>query len=212
MTKSFCAVVFGLLALTACQTAERQRFVLTEDSVFNSPPPKEEEPQDTTQSSYYAGSKQLRYEREIRIFPGGVVKAHGREAGWFKDGSPEYERFFDLEKPTGIWKTWFRDGAPRSEVNCDPTEQGTTSWWFANGQLSSRGPALAGQKHGAWTHYFENGVKSSEGSYKRGQRNGDWTFWNEAGQITASGRYENGVRVGSWELRSETGAPVIRGE
>ena len=201
------------LSLVACRNAERRIFVLTDQTVFPpAPSPEEQAPKESIQESYFPGTDQLRYTRELLILPGGEIVIHGREAAWFRNGQQEYERFFDHGDATGLWKNWFSDGSPHSEIWCDPKGTGTTTWWYPNGQISSRGPAVAGLKHGAWTHFYEDGTKSSEGAYRRGKRNGYWTFWNELGQATASGRYENGIRVGTWELRRGDGGSVSRGE
>ena len=206
-------LAFLLMAFTAaCRSEAPARFippVKTSDSA--SPLPDPNQPRASVERQYLSETEQLLYEREVLILPGGKVVADGRHSAWFPDGIQEFERFYKYGEPTGVWKAWYRDGTPRSEVFCGMRGEGMSSWWYENGELSSRGPSIRGFKQGAWAHWNENGTKAAEGAYREGRRQGPWRLWDEDGEPAASGSYEDGVRVGRWRLWTESGESIERG-
>jgi len=185
---------------------------MPESGALDAPPkPDPNQPRASVQREYFNDGVQLKLERHVLVIPGGGIVPNGREAAWYSDGVQEYERFFENDQPAGVWKAWYRTGAPRSEVQVGSTGTGTTTWWYENGVISSKGQTVGGLKQGPWVHRYENGQRSAEGEYSRGKRQGAWQLWEESGKPKASGKYENGVRVGRWELWTESGESVSRG-
>ena len=153
---------------------------MPEKNAIDAPPrPDPNQPRASVQRDYFNDGEQLKLERHVLILPGGGVVANGREAAWYADGVQEYERFYENDQPTGVWKAWYQTGAPRSVVHVGATGTGTTTWWFENGLISSEGGTVGGLKQGPWVHRYENGQKSAEGDYSRGKRQGAWRLWEE---------------------------------
>ncbi len=135
---------------------------------------------------------------ELLVFPDGLRLKNGRDRAWFADGTPRYERSFDLGEPTGLWRSWHRNGNLEFEHAFDPDAPTPMSWWHAGGQLSSEGQARMGLRLGPWISWHENGSRSSAGSYRSGVRHGAWSFWYEDGSLAEQGEYRDGLRTGEW--------------
>ena len=62
----------------------------------------------------------------------------------------------------------------------------------AEGKVSSEGPYVADQKHGAWTE------RAWKGIYVEGKKHGRWVRRDDDGQIVERGSYVEDQRVGTW--------------
>ena len=155
-------------------------------------------------SFYDRDTNRPRLETSYRVFPGGRKLRHGPERAWYADGSLQWEREYADGEPAGRWRAWFPDGTPESETFPDPRpgaygdEPRTASWWYPNGQLSSRGPTVRGAREGLWTSWYEDGTRRSEGRWVGGRKEGEWTLWHPDGRVAARGAYRADVRVGDW--------------
>lgn len=60
---------------------------------------------------------------------------------------------------------------------------GTSTWYYRNGQIQETGERVDDQKEGKWTEYFENGQLKAKGTYTAGKKNDDWTYWSKTGEL-----------------------------
>jgi len=137
----------------------------------------------------------------------------GREDGtwtyWHENGRVQAERTWELGEPCGVWRTWHPNGRLASEIPM-VDELASAKWWYANGVVSSYGPARRGVREGEWIETWRSGAIRAFGPYVGGERNGTWTFLHEDGSLRMRGRYLNNARTGSWE-RWEPGERFVVG-
>lgn len=60
-------------------------------------------------------------------------------------------------------------------------KHGPFTYYFANGNVSSKGECVKDKNEGLWTIWYENGQKESEGFYKTGFLDGSWKYWYDNG-------------------------------
>lgn len=65
-------------------------------------------------------------------------------------------------------------------------KHGDWTWWFASGQVQSRGRFEADSPVGKWVYWHENGQKHSEGEYIAGAQTGKWRWWQADGLMAGS--------------------------
>ena len=141
----------------------------------------------------------LRSDLTVLILRDGSTVKHGRELVLFKDGQKQLERHWDLDRPTGEWRTWYANGQLRSFSVLGTEDARPMQWWHENGQLSTEGMARDGIREGLWTSWHPNGVKASEGRFRQSLRHGPWTTWHPDGSLHERGEYRDGLRIGAWE-------------
>lgn len=175
------------------------------------PAPSAGEPVAKTLQDVHPGSDVVRSSRRVLVHPDGRSERHGEESEWYADGTPRSRRWFEHDRPTGLWSRWYEDGSLRSEIDFgDGVAPALMRFWHPNGTLASEGLGIGGLREGLWTHWNEAGVPSSEGTYLASLRDGPWTFWHASGPKRAEGRYSKGQRVGEWRLWDEQGTLVVR--
>lgn len=98
---------------------------------------------------------------------------HGKALAWYRDGKPEYERFYNNGKATGTWKAYYPSGQIRSITPYDDghNQHGEVLAYYENGQklrseLFSHGKYKDGT---SFHHWHENGNKGTETKYLDGQ-------------------------------------------
>jgi antitoxin component YwqK of YwqJK toxin-antitoxin module len=184
-------------------------------NVYPSPPPgwrtgeTKRAPVSERRRTYYDNAAtRMRTETQVLILEKGRFEKHGRETEFFEDGTIASQHEFEHGEPTGTWKSWYPSGAKRSECSfTEPPTETEMFWWYENGSLETRGPAINGLRAGVWTHWYPSGAKESEGRYVFGRRDGIWTSWNEDGSVRTEIEYRAGVRVKSLENPSPSSQP-----
>jgi len=83
-------------------------------------------------------------------------------------------------------------------LELEKIENGKWTLWHENGQKSSEGEYINGEKNGKWTIWHQNGQKSVEGEYINGKQNGKWIRWYSNGQKEYEGEYLNEEKNGNW--------------
>lgn len=127
-----------------------------------------------------------------------------------------------------LWKDYYLSGAKQMEaVSLKENEEffdGTTTWYFENGNvmqtvnyqnnlkvgerknyhesgsLKSQYSYINDNIEGAWVGYHENAKLSESGTYKSGLRNGEWKEYHKNGKLKGEGSYSDGKKVGIWKM------------
>jgi antitoxin component YwqK of YwqJK toxin-antitoxin module len=76
-------------------------------------------------------------------------------------------------------------------------ESDATVAYHSNGSRKSSIVYLEGVKQGSSSQWYASGQLECEGSYSDGLRSGEWRFWNEQGELDLerSGTYADGHKV-----------------
>ncbi len=68
--------------------------------------------------------------------------------------------------------------------------------YYANGQMSSKGLVVDGDREGEWKWYYRDGSLSSEGAYSEGERSGKWKWYFKNGKVSSEREYDRGMQTG----------------
>ncbi len=128
----------------------------------------------------------------------GIKRAEARNACKFNlNKAKEFFEAGDFEALHRIVvgnQDWLR----RKGIISEPLS-GTGKTWHPNGQLSSHGTFVDGNRHGVFECFHSNGQLSSHGTYVDGKVHGVWEWFHENGHPWMRGAYESGKRQGVWE-------------
>lgn len=197
MRRASPVVVLLVLAIAPSQGACRDPYVMASRTLAG--PLEEAAPLYERKTSWFDAERtRPRAEWGQLTLPGGRVLKHGVERRYYADGSLRIEREYDEGEPTGHWRQWYEGGQLRQDATYATGEPTETSWWHANGQLSSRGLEEDGVRIGPWKSWHANGQLASEGEYAGGLREGFWRFLAPSGELIEEGRYRGGERDGPW--------------
>jgi len=74
------------------------------------------------------------------------------------------------------------------------------------------GRIIADKQEGTWTYWHANGAKQAEGGFAADRQNGAWTWWYPDGTTEQQGAYASGgLRVGAWRFCYADGKPRAAG-
>lgn len=94
----------------------------------------------------------------------------------------------------------------RYQTTAKKVREGEFSFWYANGQLSSKGSYRGNVRSGAWVFYHQNGKIAEQREYdKRGNKMGRWEGWYANGNKDYEGSFKRGREDGVWRWYFETG-------
>ena len=124
----------------------------------------------------------------------GLALPHGRETGFWADGSTRYERLWSSGRYDGEYKAWYPGGRMEVEGRFEADQQtGTWRWWYESGGIKTVDSFDGGVLNGTSIRYYENGTKAFERPYKDGQLQGTAYAWDEEGQLLGSMTFEQGT-------------------
>ena len=118
----------------------------------------------------------------------------GEWKGYYTGHKTKFSGSYDSEgRETGVWTTYYENGQKSSSgLFVSGNREGNWQWWYDNGQLKDEGKFDKGRETGIWTSYYNNGAKSGEGEFKEGKREGHWTWWRENGEVWRETDYISG--------------------
>lgn len=158
--------------------------------------PPAREPLDERRTSYFDHERQrVRRQWHVSIRNDNSTVLHGTDVQYFPDGKLEYERAYELDRPTGRWRWFWPNGGPRMEAEFGTSEPRPMRWWHENGQLSSEGLARDGLKEGEWTFWHDNGAVQSTGHFRGSLREGPWSFFAADGSLLERAEFRGDVRI-----------------
>ncbi|WP_310992976.1 toxin-antitoxin system YwqK family antitoxin [Aequorivita marina] len=135
----------------------------------------------------------------------------GTWKSYFKENKQlKYVKHFDDKgNATGEWKTYYETGELyliENYLNNRP--HGKQVEYFKNGNISSVGKNLDGQKEGLWNYYYEDGTLRSERAFKNGVANGKYIDYFKNGKVYTIGNKENFKKVGVWKTFNKEGGLI----
>jgi antitoxin component YwqK of YwqJK toxin-antitoxin module/Tfp pilus assembly protein PilF len=86
---------------------------------------------------------------------------------------------------------------------------GEWKYYFPNGNLKAKGNFILGRKEGTWYHFTINGDTSSVESFLNGNIHGNTKSFNEFGQLHSVGTYINGDKTGTTTFYTQKGEVAI---
>ena len=111
----------------------------------------------------------------------------------YEDGLPQLVQMYKSEDKNVLLKEihYYPGQKKKMEGSFkNDLRDGTWSYWYANGNLWSRGEYVAGLEKGIKTVWHENGQKYYEGYSDNGDRSGIWKFWDENGNLSKEINYD----------------------
>jgi antitoxin component YwqK of YwqJK toxin-antitoxin module len=83
---------------------------------------------------------------------------------------------------------------------------GSSSSWFLNGKLKSKGTYRQGRREGKWKFFYEtDGSLLSRGAYLSGEKEDLWEELWPNGEKRSWGEYSKGKKTGAWITQDSTG-------
>ena len=116
-------------------------------------------------------------------------RLHGPVKAWFENGAPWLEGAYDLDLPSGKWRTWSRSGNLSWSANYAKAAKDTM------GAKGTKGSKWV--KDGVWEEWFPDGGRKSKTGYARGKADGGYQEWYPGGGTRLQGRFRAGRREGA---------------
>lgn len=185
-------------------------------------------PYDTVFSTYRDGSPKLVF--TVVDGKGGTVTRLG-EKMYYENGNLMYDKHFNNNKPSGIWKFYYENGQLHAEGCFDKNDSTGSDWKFFkdNGEdffvdeydsmavldvTSDHRPlSIAYYKDDTEMRFQfnENYTINTRGIVKNGLKEGRWEFFYANGQKMLEANYSKGVENGAYNSYRDNGAPYFRG-
>ncbi len=128
----------------------------------------------------------------------GIKRAEAHEAceGNLKKAKEFFEAgdFEALHRIVVGNQDWLR----RKGIISEPLS-GTGKTWHPNGQLSSHGTFVDGNRHGVFEWFHDNGQLRSHCTYVNGISHGVFETFHSNGKLNSRGTFEHGLHHGVWE-------------
>lgn len=155
---------------------------------------------------------------------------------FYKNGLLENEGNYALNgKQDGLWKEYFNHGGICEEINYfqglydgifiayndtgkviikghykEDYEIG--EWIYINGNFTSTGYFINGNKNGEWISYYKNKQIIFKGSFQNGIPIGEHLYWYETGVLMKYGIFKNGRKYGIWMNYASNGRVLMVSE
>ena len=185
-------------------------------------------PYDTVYSTYKDGSPKLVF--TVVDGKGGQVTRVG-EKMYYENGNLMYDKHFNDDRPTGIWKFYYENGQLHAEGNFDHNDSIGSQWKFykENGEeffaeqydslvvldlTKDHRPLSISYHKGNREMRFqfnENYTINTKGIVQNGLKEGRWEFYYANGQKMLEANYSGGIENGAYNSYRENGVPYFRG-
>ena len=110
---------------------------------------------------------------------------------------PEFSIQHFKNTPEGPMTTWHQNGEVSSEGQLiNGNRNGEFNWYYDSGEKKERSFFDADKRIATTTQWYENGNKRAEANYKKGQISGKLKFWYEDGQKKEEINFNQGLRDG----------------
>lgn len=125
------------------------------------------------------------------------------------NGQKKSEGDWDGYEPVGNHRSWYENGNKESEVIELGDDIQSSTYWYKNGCMKSKGLHTEYFESGLWTYWHETGHKKAEGLWgNKDERKGKWNFWNDQGQLICSGIHSAWQGDGFWTFWDDEGAKI----
>ena len=185
-------------------------------------------PYDTVYSTYPDGSPKMVF--NVIDGPKGQLTRLG-EKMYYENGKMMYEKHFDHDKPTGLWKFFYENGQLFAQGTFDKNDSIGTDWQFFkdNGDAffdqqydslvvldlaaDKRPLSIAYHKGETETRFQfnDNFTINARGTVKNNLKDGHWDFYYANGQKMLEANYSAGIENGAYNSYRDNGVPYFRG-
>ena len=101
---------------------------------------------------------------------------------YYDDGTKKEETGYKNGKLDGKYWLWGEHGKLKgTSYKVNGLDEGVTTTYHKNGEISTQGMSHEGERIGAWTYWWPNGNKSAEGEFVSSHSVGIWRYWDENG-------------------------------